>query len=61
MVIQGFEDSKVENVQLQNIKVKKAKNGTSITNTKNVVVDNLIIGEEAGVPTAAGKDVGEKK
>ena len=61
VVIQGFEDSKVESVQLQNIKVKKAKNGTSITNTKNVVVDNLIIGEEAGVPTAAGKDVGEKK
>ncbi len=60
VVIQGFEESKVENVQLNNIKVKKAHNGTSITNTKNVVVDNLIIGEEAGIPTAAGKEVGKK-
>lgn len=59
VVIQGFEESKVKNVQLKNIEVNKAKNGTSITNTQNVVVDNLIIGEEAGIPTAAGKDVGE--
>lgn len=57
MVIQGFPESKVENVQLNNIRVKKAKNGTTITNTKGVMVNNLIIGKEAGVPTAAGKDV----
>lgn len=52
VIIQGYETSKVTNVQLKNIKVAKAANGTSITNTNNVVVDNLIIGEEATVPTA---------
>lgn len=52
VVIQGFKESKVENVKLTNIQVKKAKNATSITNTKNVVFDEVIIGEEATVPTS---------
>ncbi|GLB48052.1 glycoside hydrolase [Neptunitalea sp. Y10] len=52
VVIQGYKDSKVENVYLTNITVAKATNGTSVTNTKNVVIDNLIIGEEATVPTS---------
>ncbi|MGI0107499.1 glycosyl hydrolase family 28 protein [Salinimicrobium sp. WS361] len=57
VVIQGFEESKVENVKLTNIKVSKAKNATSITNTKNVIFDEVIIGEEATVPTSvSGKE-----
>ncbi|WP_029036551.1 glycoside hydrolase family 28 protein [Salinimicrobium xinjiangense] len=56
VVIQGFEESKVENVRLANIKVNKAKNATSITNTKNVIFDEVIIGEEATVPTSVSKE-----
>ena len=57
VVIQGFEESKVENVKLTNIKVNKTNNATSITNTKNVIFDEVIIGEEAGVPTSvSGKE-----
>lgn len=57
VVIQGFERSKVENVKLTNIKVKKTNNATSITNTKNVVFEEIIIGEEATVPTSvSGKE-----
>lgn len=52
VVIQGYEESKVEHVRLTNIQVRKAKNGTSITNTQDVVVDNLVIGQQADVPTA---------
>lgn len=57
VVIQGFEESEVENVKLTNIKVNKANNATSITNTENVVFDEVIIGEEATVPTSvSGKE-----
>ncbi|SOC79310.1 Polygalacturonase [Salinimicrobium sediminis] len=52
VVIQGFEESKVENVKLTNIKVNKTQNATSITNTKNVILDEVIIGKEATVPTS---------
>ncbi|SDS66052.1 glycoside hydrolase family 28 protein [Gramella sp. MAR_2010_147] len=57
VVIQGFEQSKVENVKLTNIKVNRTKNATSITNTKNVIFEEVIIGEEATVPTSvSGKE-----
>lgn len=57
VVIQGFEESKVENVILTNVKVNKTNNATSITNTKNVIFDEVIIGEEATVPTSvSGKE-----
>ncbi|MDT0688898.1 glycoside hydrolase family 28 protein [Salegentibacter sp. F188] len=53
IVIEGYEDSKVENVKLNNIHVKKASNAITIKNTENVVFEQVIIGEEAGVPTTA--------
>ena len=57
VVIQGFEESEVENVKLTNVTVSKANNATSITNTENVVFDEVIIGEEATVPTSvSGKE-----
>jgi polygalacturonase len=57
VVIQGFEESKVENVNFTNIKVNRTKNATSITNTKNVIFEEVIIGEEATVPTSvSGKE-----
>jgi len=59
VVIQGFPESKVDNVQFTNVRVKKAANATSITNTKNVIFDEVIIGKEATVPTAVSVDVKE--
>ncbi|WP_262493908.1 glycosyl hydrolase family 28 protein [Flavimarina sp. Hel_I_48] len=55
IVIQGFSESKVKNVLLKNINIAKAYNGLSITNTENVIFDNVVIGKEAGIPTAVGK------
>ncbi len=59
VVIQGFAESKVENVHLTNIRIKKAANATTITNTKNVIFEEVIIGKEATVPTAVSVDVKE--
>ena len=57
VVIQGFEESEVENVKLTNVKVNKTNSATSITNTKNVIFDEVIIGKEATVPTSvSGKE-----
>lgn len=59
VVIQGFAESKVENVHLTNIRIKKAANATTITNTKKVIFEEVIIGKEATVPTAVSVDVKE--
>jgi polygalacturonase len=57
VVIQGFQDSKVENVKLKNIQIKKAKNAVSITNTIDVLFEEVVIGEEATVLThVSGKE-----
>ncbi len=53
IVIEGYPTSKVENLLLKNITVETATNGVTITNTKNVIMEEVIIGEKAGVPTAA--------
>ena len=57
VVIQGFEESKVENVKLKNIHIKKAKNAISISNSKDILFEEVIIGVEATVPTnVSGKE-----
>ena len=53
IVIEGFADQKIENMKLKNIRVKKANNAITIKHTSNVIFEDLIIGEEAGVPTSA--------
>ncbi|WP_418262163.1 glycoside hydrolase family 28 protein [Flavobacterium faecale] len=52
IVIEGFPESKVEDVFLNQITIKSAKNGMTVTNTSNVVVNELVIGDKIGVPTA---------
>ncbi|SFU27519.1 Polygalacturonase [Pustulibacterium marinum] len=52
IVIQGYPESKVENVQFKNIHIQKATNGISITNTQHIDFKDVIIGEAATVPTA---------
>ena len=53
IVIQGYEKKKVRNIFLDTIEVKSAKNGMTITNTENVSINEVIIGEKATTPTAA--------
>ncbi|CAA9196522.1 glycoside hydrolase family 28 protein [Flavobacterium collinsii] len=53
IVIQGFPDKKVRNISLNNIDIKWAKNAISSENAENVLLNELVIGEKATVPTAA--------
>lgn len=53
IVIEGFPEKKVENIILDRITVKSAKNGMTLTNTQNISVNEIIIGDKIGVPSAA--------
>ncbi|CAI2768485.1 glycoside hydrolase family 28 protein [Flavobacterium collinsii] len=53
IVIQGFPDKKVRNISLNNIDIKWAKNAISSENAENVLLNEVVIGEKATVPTAA--------
>lgn len=53
IVIEGFPELKVENVVLDGITIQSAKNGMTLTNTKNVTVNEIVIGDKIGVPSAA--------
>ena len=52
IVIEGFPEKKVENIILDNITVKSAKNGMTLTNTQNVSVSEIVIGDKIGVPSS---------
>lgn len=52
IVIEGYPKFKVENVLLHNVNIQSAKNGMTLTNTENVVFDEVVIGEKQGVPSA---------
>ncbi|WP_264524321.1 glycoside hydrolase family 28 protein [Flavobacterium sp. N502536] len=53
IVIQGFPDKKVRNISLNHINIKWAKNAISSENAENVLLNEVVIGEKATVPTAA--------
>ncbi|PKA98566.1 LOW QUALITY PROTEIN: polygalacturonase [Flavobacteriaceae bacterium MAR_2009_75] len=52
IVIEGFKGSKVENILLDSITIKSAKNGLTLTNTKNIEFNEVVIGEKAGTPSS---------
>ncbi|MGB3144253.1 MAG: glycoside hydrolase family 28 protein [Maribacter sp.] len=52
IVLEGYPSKKVENIVLKNIRIKQAMNGLTLKNTKNVVLEEVIIGKEAGTPSA---------
>lgn len=52
IVIEGFPDKKVANIKLDNITIQSAKNGMTVTNSKNVILNEVVIGEKATTPTA---------
>jgi len=53
IVIEGFPDKKVANINLDNINIQSAKNGTTVTNSENVTINEVVIGIKATTPTAA--------
>jgi hypothetical protein len=53
IVIEGFPDKKVANIKLDNINIQSAKNGTTVTNSENVSLNEVVIGIKATTPTAA--------
>ncbi|MBK0370748.1 glycoside hydrolase family 28 protein [Flavobacterium agrisoli] len=53
IVIQGFPDKKVHDLYFDNIEIKAAKNAISSEYTENIIMNNLVIGERATIPTAA--------
>lgn len=52
IVIEGFPDRKVTNIKLDNINIQSAKNGTTVTNSENVTINEVVIGVKATTPTA---------
>jgi polygalacturonase len=52
IVIQGYSQKKVRNIFLDNILVKSAKNGMTVTNSENVTINEVVIGQKATTPTS---------
>lgn len=51
IVIQGFEKNPVRDIHFSNIQIDSTKNAISMTNTKNITMENIIIGEEEKIPS----------
>jgi len=52
IVLQGYAQKKIRNVYFDTINIKLAKNGTTITNTEKVELNEVVIGHKAMIPTA---------
>ncbi|WP_346857855.1 glycoside hydrolase family 28 protein [uncultured Draconibacterium sp.] len=52
IVIQGFPEKKITDVHFKNISIDSAKNPVSMTDTENIIVSNLRIGELANAPSS---------
>jgi polygalacturonase len=52
IVIQGYPQKKVRNIFLDTILVKSAKNGMTVTNSENVNINEVVIGQKASTPTS---------
>lgn len=51
LVIQGFAEKKVHDIHFSKIRVDTAANALSFTETKNIILNNVVIGNEVTVPT----------
>lgn len=53
IVIQGFPEKKISDVYFTNIRIDSVKNAVSMTDTENIILNNLVIGELATAPSSA--------
>lgn len=52
IVYEGFPDKKVSNIKLDNINIKTAKNGITVTNSEKIKINEVTIGQNKTTPTA---------
>ena len=52
IVLQGYAQKKIRNVQFDTIDIQSAKNGMTITNAEKVQLNEVVIGKKALIPTA---------
>lgn len=52
IVIEGYPKFEVDDVTLNQVRIHTAKNGMTMRHTKNVIFEDVIIGEEQGAPSA---------
>lgn len=52
IVIEGYPNEKVAQIELNNITINSTPNGMTVTNTEKVAINEVIIGEKATTPTA---------
>ena len=52
IVIQGFPEKKVSNIHFSNVKIDTVRNAVSMTDTENIILNNVIIGEMATAPSS---------
>jgi polygalacturonase len=53
LVIQGYPTKKVSNIHFTNVSIDSCANGVSFTNAEQIVFNNVVIGKEVTVPSAA--------
>ena len=53
LVVQGFPEKKIRDIYFSNIRIDQAASPLSFTNSENVVMNNVVIGGEAGIPSTA--------
>lgn len=53
LVIQGYPTKKVRNIHFSNVKIDSCGTAISFTNAEDIVFNNVIIGEEVTIPSAA--------
>ena len=52
IVIEGYPNKKVSNIELKNININSTPNGMTVINTEKVSISEVVIGEKATIPTA---------
>ncbi len=53
IVIQGFPDKKVKDIYFSNVKIDSVTSAISLTNAENIIMNEVIIGNEVGIPSWA--------
>jgi polygalacturonase len=53
LVVQGFPTKKIKDIHFSNIRIDQAVSPLSFTNTENIIMNNVIIGGDAGIPSSA--------
>ena len=56
LVIQGFPGKKVKDIYISNLRIDSVNNAISMTDTENIVMSDILMGELATAPTSVGTE-----